>query len=57
VRPISVRFFAGKSTPAKRAIFFRVLLTLPLLVFGIGADDAHHAFAVDDLALVAHNFN
>src|SRR5580704_11586834 len=51
VRPISARFFAGKSTPASRA-----MLALPLLVFRIHADHAHHAFAVDDLAFVAHLF-
>jgi len=32
-------------------------LSLTLLVLGIGADDAHHAFAVDDLALIAHLFD
>ena len=26
-------------------------------MFGIDADHAHHAFAMDDLALVAHLFN
>src|SRR5258708_21015627 len=38
------------STPAIRAIF---PLSLPLLVLGLGADDAVHAIAPDDLALVA----
>jgi hypothetical protein len=31
-------------------------LSLPLFVFGVDADHPHHAFAVDDLALVAHFF-
>jgi hypothetical protein len=30
---------------------------LSLFVFRIRADHAHHAFAVDDLAVVAHLFN
>jgi hypothetical protein len=30
---------------------------LSLFVLGIRADHAHHAFAVDDLAVVAHLFN
>src|SRR5438270_9034766 len=38
------------STPEIRAIS---LLTLPLLVLGLGADDAVHAVPPDDLALVA----
>jgi hypothetical protein len=29
-------------------------LSLSLFVFGINADHSHHAFAMDDLALVAH---
>src|SRR5579883_1245656 len=32
-------------------------LTLPLLMFGIDADDTHHALAVDHLALVANLFD
>jgi len=32
-------------------------LTLPLLVFRIGANHTHNAFAVDQLALVADFFN
>src|SRR5512144_667149 len=54
---ISIRFSAGRSTPAMRAI--RVVLPVPglalaLLVAGVGgADDPHHALALDDLALVA----
>jgi hypothetical protein len=51
----------GRSTPAIRAIcvlrFLRQLLALSLLVLGIDANHAHHAFALDDLALVAHFFN
>ena len=33
-----------------------ISLALPLLVFRIYADNSHHAFAVDHLALVAHFF-
>src|ERR1700730_7532417 len=32
-------------------------LSLPLLMLRIGADDPHHAFAVDHFALVAHLFH
>jgi hypothetical protein len=32
-------------------------LALSLFVLRIRADHAHHAFAVDDLAVVAHLFN
>src|ERR1700683_1142686 len=56
---MSARFRAGKSTPAIRAIVFLWLLTLtlPLLMLWIGADDPHHALAVDHLAFVAHLFD
>src|SRR5581483_5767011 len=40
----------GRSTPAMRAM----TLPLPLLVLRVFADHAHHAAAVDDLALVAN---
>src|SRR5882672_10531599 len=53
VRPISALFCGGKSTPARRAIF----LSLPLFVFRVHADDPHHAFAMDHLALVANLFD
>jgi hypothetical protein len=33
------------------------LLTLPLLMLGVGADDTHHTLAVDHLAFVAHLFD
>jgi hypothetical protein len=32
-------------------------LSLSLFMFGIDTDHSHHAFAVDDLALVAHLFH
>src|SRR5258708_39969705 len=51
VRLISGRFSRGMSTPAMRAMS---LLTLPLLVAGVLADDHHAPVAADDLALVAH---
>src|SRR6476646_12072369 len=51
VRPISALFLGGKSTPAMRAI-----LSLPLLMFRIHADDPDHALAVDHLALVTNLF-
>src|SRR6185503_11480746 len=57
VKPTSVRFLTGKSTPARRAIIrflFNLLLSLPLLVLGIHANHAHHTVAVHQLALVAH---
>src|SRR5215210_8340088 len=68
VSPISIRLFTGRSTPTTRAIsvqspkkqFGRISnlkflkLPLALLVLGVGADHAHHALAVDDLAVVAH---
>src|SRR5512142_3326705 len=54
---ISMRFSAGRSTPAMRAISLvlpRRRLALALLVAGVGgADDPHDALALDDLALVA----
>jgi len=31
-------------------------LSLPLFMFGVDANHPHYAFAVDDLALVAHFF-
>src|SRR5277367_584354 len=56
VRPISALFFAGRSTPAIRAMFIRFLnvLSLTLLMLWVGTNDAYYAFAVDDLAFVAH---
>jgi hypothetical protein len=36
---------------------FSFTLTLSLLVLGIGANNPDHAFAVDELALVANFFN
>jgi hypothetical protein len=57
VSPIAARFLAGKSTPAIRAIVFLFPLSLPLLMFRVGADDAHNAFAVDHFALVTHFFD
>src|SRR6186997_2544512 len=52
----------GMLTPAIRAMVFYVLsvlgaaarLPLPLLVAGFRADHAHHAMALDDLAVAAH---
>jgi hypothetical protein len=32
-------------------------LSLPLFMLRVGADHTHHAFAVDDLAVIAHFFN
>src|ERR1039457_6988773 len=52
VSPISALFPGGKSTPAKRAIY--LLLSLSLFVFRVDANDAHHTFAVDHLAFVAN---
>jgi len=43
-------FFGGRSTPAIRAM---VVFILAAAYVRIRADDAHHAFAVDQLALVA----
>ena len=43
----------GRSTPAIRAMMC-ISSTLPLLVAGVFADDAHDALAADDLALVAN---
>jgi hypothetical protein len=34
-----------------------ILSSLSLFMLRVGADHAHHAFAVDDLAVVAHLFN
>src|SRR5581483_6513179 len=53
VSPISTRLVRGRSTPAIRAI----VLSLPLLVFLVRADHAHHAAATHDLALVANPFD
>jgi uncharacterized membrane protein YraQ (UPF0718 family) len=49
-------FCRGRSTPAIRAIpsLLSAGSALTLLVFGVGADHAHHALAVDDFALVAN---
>src|ERR1035437_5776252 len=52
VSPISALFPGGKSTPAKRAIY--LVLSLSLFVIRVDANDAHHTFAVDHLALVAN---
>src|ERR1039458_362566 len=52
VSPISALFPGGKSTPAKRAIY--LLLSLSLFVFRVDANDAHHTFAADHLAFVAN---
>src|SRR3954447_17156496 len=50
-RPISTFFSRGRSTPEIRAMFY---LALTLLVLGIAfADDASHAGALDDLAVLA----
>src|ERR1700730_11634891 len=53
-------FWRGRSTPAIRAIAVVSLLApglaLALLVFRVDADHPHHAFAVDDLALVTNLF-
>jgi hypothetical protein len=57
VRPISVRFFAGKSIPARRAMRISLdpcFLTLPLLMLRVNADHAHHPVAMNQLAFVAH---
>jgi hypothetical protein len=32
-------------------------LSLPLFMLRVGADDAHHTFAVDHLAFITHLFN
>src|SRR5947209_403657 len=48
---MNARFFTGKSTPAIRAIM-PLFLPLPLLVFGIRANDTYHAVAMDHLALI-----
>src|SRR5215510_4255677 len=53
VRPISARLFAGRSTPAMRAIL-PPCLTLPLLVLRVSADHPDHASAVNNLAIVTH---
>src|ERR1035437_5761824 len=52
VSPISALFPGDKSTPAKRAIY--LLLSLSLFVFRVDANDAHHTFAVDHLAFIAN---
>src|ERR1700730_530510 len=53
-------FWRGRSTPAIRAIAVVSLLApglaLALLVFRVDADHPHHAFAVDDLALITNLF-
>src|SRR5687767_12378290 len=50
VRPISTFFSRGRSTPAIRAM----RSALPLLMLGIAlADDASHAVALHDLAMLA----
>jgi hypothetical protein len=60
---MTTRLSLGKSIPAIRAIRYLrtrldiagAFLVLPLTLFmpRIGADDAHHAFPADDLALFA----
>ena len=50
-------FRAGKSTPAIRAMYIVLPLTLPLLMFWIGANDANHTFAMNDLALITQFFH
>src|SRR5215831_20471881 len=62
VSAMNDRLLRGRSTPAMRAMFLlnqplaasRQPLALPLLVFRIDADHAHHPAAVDDLALVTN---
>src|SRR3954465_14724618 len=49
VSAMSTCLLRGRSTPAIRA-----MLSLPLFVFRVLADHPHHAFAVDDLALIAN---
>src|SRR6478752_2300450 len=55
VRPISMRFVRGRSTPEIRAML--VLFTLTLLVLLVGANHAHDTLAAHHLALVADSFN
>src|ERR1051326_3925659 len=51
VRPISTFFSRGRSTPEIRAMY---VSALSLLVLGVSlADDAHHATALHDLAVLA----
>src|SRR4029453_8692769 len=50
VSATSTRLFRGRSTPAIRAI--RLLLSLPLLVTRVAAQDAHHAAAADHLTVL-----
>src|SRR5438093_452946 len=54
VSATSIRFSAGRSTPAIRATRFLLALLLALLVPRIaGADHADHALATHDLAVLA----
>src|SRR5215472_6149406 len=52
VRPIHRRLLGGRSTPAMRAMLFS--LSLALAVLRVGANHAHHAAPVDNLALHAN---
>src|SRR6478752_1501159 len=51
VRPISACWCGGMLMPAIRAMSY--LLTLTLLVAGVGADDTHDTLAANDLAVAA----
>src|SRR5687768_6841418 len=55
VRPISMRFVRGRSTPEIRAMLFP--LTLTLLVLLVGTNHAHNTLAAHHLALVANLLN
>jgi len=35
----------------------KILLSLSLFMLRVGADHSHHAFAVDDLAVITHFFD
>src|SRR5215213_10939116 len=54
VRPISMRFVRGRSTPEIRAIKF---LSLSLFVLLVRADHSDHPAAADHFALIANLFN
>src|SRR5438045_7882048 len=54
VSPISSRFWLGRLTPAIRATF---LLSLPLLVSRVGADDHGLAMPLDHAAALAHGLD
>src|SRR5687768_997562 len=57
VRPMTTCLFIGMLMPAIRAMFYTFLLTLALLVPGIGADDVDHAATAHDLAVLADLLN